>query len=141
MSEMKRISCLMFIIVFSIQASAQTDLDCQHCIVANRGFVTTYWKARTKLSASDMTYYLGQFPESKEAHRKSKGHSVVSVIFSAAGGVLIGYPLGMAIAGNKEPNWILAGVGAGLVGLSIPFTLEQKRYLRKAVDAYNTNVR
>ena len=66
----------------------------------------------------------------------SKPPRVVAAVLSYAGGFMIGWPIGTAIAGGK-PNWVLAGVGGGLVAVSIPLTISANRQLRKAINTYN----
>lgn len=66
----------------------------------------------------------------------SKPPRVGAVVLSYVGGFMIGWPIGIAIAGGK-PNWALAGVGGGLVAVSIPLTISANRQLRKAINSYN----
>lgn len=58
------------------------------------------------------------------------------MILGYAGGFMIGWPLGTAIGGG-EPNWALAGIGAGLVVLSIPLSSSAKKKTIKAIELYN----
>ena len=52
---------------------------------------------------------------------------------------MVGYPLGTAIAGG-DTNWALAGIGAGLIGVSIPFSSATNKNARTAVELYNAEV-
>jgi hypothetical protein len=61
-------------------------------------------------------------------------------IVGGAGAFLIGWPLGTALAGG-EPNWVLAGVGAGLTLVSIPISQKFARQARQAVNTYNNPVK
>ncbi|MEE4198774.1 MAG: hypothetical protein V2I54_14135 [Bacteroidales bacterium] len=61
------------------------------------------------------------------------------MIFSYAGGFMIGWPLGTALAGG-EPNWTIAGIGAGLLVLTIPITKSYHKKTTKAVDIYNSGL-
>ena len=65
---------------------------------------------------------------------------IATCIFSFTGGFLIGYPIGVAIRGDKA-NWAMAGIGAGLIGLSIPFTIKLNKQLKSAVETYNHNLK
>jgi len=60
-------------------------------------------------------------------------------ILSYAGGALIGWPVGTALGGG-EPNWLLAGIGAGLVLVAIPIGLHSTRQSRQAVDIFNSGL-
>ena len=60
-------------------------------------------------------------------------------IFGAIGGGLIGWPLGVAIAGG-DPPWVLAGIGAGFIVAAIPFNNKYNKYADDAVDHYNATL-
>ena len=60
----------------------------------------------------------------------------LATIIGGAGGFMVGWPLGTAVAGG-EPNWILAGIGAGLVVVSIPISQKYNRQAKSAVDSFN----
>jgi hypothetical protein len=49
---------------------------------------------------------------------------------------MVGWPIGTAIAGG-EPNWALAGIGAGLIVVSIPFSQKFNKQVKSAVETYN----
>ena len=53
--------------------------------------------------------------------KKAQSNNIMAAIFSGAGGFLVGWPVGTALGGG-DPNWTLAGVGAGLIGIAIPFS-------------------
>lgn len=61
-------------------------------------------------------------------------------IIGGAGGFLIGWPIGTAIGGG-EPNWVMAGIGAGLVIVSIPISQSYNKKARQAVDTFNEGFR
>jgi hypothetical protein len=71
-----------------------------------------------------------------EEMRVAKRNYDYGSAFAGVGGFLIGWPLGTAFAGG-EPQWALAGVGAGLIAISIPFSSGYKRHARNAVANYN----
>ncbi len=75
-------------------------------------------------------------PQAYSYLRKARMANVLSSAMGFTGGVLIGWPLGTAVAGGK-PKWELAIVGAGLIGVSIPLSIAAKKNASKAVDAYN----
>jgi hypothetical protein len=69
----------------------------------------------------------------------AQGNLVGSSIFGAAGGFCIGWPLGTALAGG-DPEWTLAGIGVGLVLISIPFNSAYNKHVRIAVREYNAGI-
>lgn len=78
----------------------------------------------------------------EQAYGLMKKASVTnSIAFSVsfAGGMLIGFPLGTALAGG-DPNWIVAGVGVVLVGVSIPISNKFNEQAKEAVGIYNNSL-
>ncbi len=77
--------------------------------------------------------------EALSAIQKVKSNNAATAIFSYAGGFLIGYPFGQVIGGGK-PQWKIAGIGVGLVLISIPFSVAARNNARLAVRIYNEKV-
>ncbi|MGV3641105.1 MAG: hypothetical protein ACO1NZ_11335 [Adhaeribacter sp.] len=75
-------------------------------------------------------------PEAFQEMKKAKSNFDVGYVFSLAGGTLVGWTLGTALGGG-EPNWAVAGVGAGLIGVSIPFSAAYSKHAKNAVRTYN----
>ncbi len=71
---------------------------------------------------------------------EAKNTSRMANILAFAGGALIGYPVGVALRGGK-PNWVLAGIGTGLVILTIPIVQSAEKQCKEAVDIYNNGIR
>jgi len=71
--------------------------------------------------------------------KKAKTNLDVASILGFTGGLLIGFPLGTAIAGG-EPEWGLAAGGVGLILASIPFNNAFKQHALTALDNYNNDV-
>lgn len=75
----------------------------------------------------------------KEAYahvQKARANKVFSDIFGISGGFMVGYTLGAALA-NAEPDGVIAGVGAGLSLLSLPFELRYNKKVAEAVNMHN----
>lgn len=75
--------------------------------------------------------YRPAYDEMKKARSNKAG-----VLLGFTGGFLIGWPLGSLIAGQK-PQWYLAGIGAGLIGVSIPFDKAYRKHARRSVELFN----
>ncbi len=69
----------------------------------------------------------------------AKKDNTFAQIFGAAGGLLIGWSVGTAIGGG-EPKWYLAGIGAGLVAISIPISINFKKKANQALQEHNSLV-
>ena len=70
----------------------------------------------------------------------AKGNYSVTMVFSYIGGFLIGWPIGTALAGG-DANWTLAGIGAGCILLSIPFSSGYTKHAKNAVRLYNERLK
>jgi hypothetical protein len=64
----------------------------------------------------------------------------LSLLFGIPGGFLIGWPIGILIAGGI-PNWKLAAAGVILTAISIKCTLSYNRHARTAVGYFNEGLR
>jgi outer membrane lipoprotein SlyB len=76
------------------------------------------------------------------AHREIKlarTCNVFGAILGAAGGACIGYPLGTLIGGG-QPNWVIAGVGAGFLLIGLPIAIAGDRHVAKGVALYNQGI-
>lgn len=76
------------------------------------------------------------YNEAYQSYRKAKANYDAAQFFSFTGGFLVGWPLGTAIAGG-DPNWGMAGAGAGLILIGIPFTSAYKKHASNAIRIYN----
>ncbi len=97
---------------------------------------TLFYQGGTRLNMKQLVYAM---EPNKEAYFQIKTaqstYTVVSII-EFAGGFMIGWPLGMAMAG-KDPDWTMAGIGAGLVVVSIPIRQKFNKQANLAIDTYN----
>lgn len=75
-------------------------------------------------------------PMAYQAMKRAKTNYDVGCVFGFAGGFLVGWSLGSLIS-KGEIDWRIAGAGAGLIGLSIPFSIGQNRHTKKAVQLFN----
>ncbi|MAU26781.1 MAG: hypothetical protein CMH45_05175, partial [Muricauda sp.] len=86
-------------------------------------------------------YIFVPFEETKLISSGPFGFSnkTLSSIMGFVGGGLVGWPVGTAIGGG-DANWALAGVGAGLIGVSIPISSSANKKTKQAVDVYNSSL-
>ncbi len=54
------------------------------------------------------------------------GLRIVANVLAIPGGALVGWTLGTAIGGG-DPEWYLAGIGAGLIAIAIPLDIIGKK--------------
>lgn len=77
--------------------------------------------------------------ESLRLINKAKSSATFATILGYAGGGLIGWPLGTAIAGGKA-NWGIAGIGAGLLAIAFPIAGGADKKTKQAVELYNASL-
>ena len=67
---------------------------------------------------------------------KVKSNYMLATVLGGAGGFMVGWQLGTALGGG-QPVWAMAGVGAGLIVVSIPIGQKFNRQAKSAVDTFN----
>lgn len=100
---------------------------------------TTYWKDNNKISNVEFTNLVKQNPAAFTELKKARTNKAFSTLFSSAGGFLVGWPIGTA-AGGGDANWAMAGIGAGLVLVAIPFEIAFNKRAKNAVNTYNNGL-
>jgi hypothetical protein len=101
---------------------------------------TSYEQGGQAIDQGDMIDKLENEPRAADELSGYSAFGVTSLILATAGGALVGWPIGQAIGGEEEPLWVLAGVGGGLIAVSIPFAIVASNKLDNAVDAHNQSV-
>jgi hypothetical protein len=92
------------------------------------------------LDPEDMSEKLSEEPDAAPHVSRAQTLTLVATILGAAGGALVGWPLGGAIAGESDPQWELAYAGGGAILVSIPLMLWGVSSFDTAVDAHNARV-
>lgn len=101
---------------------------------------TEYAQNGEAIDRRDMMDKLEKEPAAADELSGHGALSTTSLLLSVAGGFLVGWPIGQAIGGQDKPLWVLAGVGGGLIALSIPFAVIAENKVANAVDAHNRGV-
>lgn len=95
-----------------------------------------YYLKGKVLSLEQLSVTLKSNPQAYVKIEKAKGSKSFANILAYAGGFMIGFPIGTAIAGGK-PNWTLAGIGEGCILIMIPVLHSAENQTKQAVDIYN----
>lgn len=98
-----------------------------------------YFQHGNRLNMNDIKTIMKSNAAANSKIHRAQTNYAFSSIFGFSGGFLVGYPIGSALAG-KDANWALAGIGAGLIAISIPFSTAYSRHTKSAVDIYNRNL-
>lgn len=107
-------------------------------VVSNFGGLRFYHQ-NMLLKQRELTALLKTNEEAYANFKSAKANAALSTILAYAGGFMIGWPIGTAI-GRGKPQWALAGVGAGLVGLAIPLSISSNRKMKTAIHTYNSGL-
>ena len=67
----------------------------------------------------------------------AKRYYNASIFFGAAGGALVGFPLGQSASSDEPLNLKVLGTGVGLILVAIPFSINYNVRASKAVSIYN----
>jgi len=90
----------------------------------------------------NMNQLVNTMKPNDQAYRQIKSAQAsftLAAIMSGVGGFMVGWPIGTALGGG-EPNWTLAGVGAGLIVVSIPISQSFNKKAKQAVELYNAGL-
>jgi hypothetical protein len=98
---------------------------------------TKYVREDDELSARQVQQILQVDETLAEQFKKSRNLSTYSGITGFAGGILMLLPVSTLILGGENPEWALAGVGAGLVGVSIGLSKKSGQHAQQAIEQYN----
>lgn len=91
------------------------------------------------LSLKEMKNIIEPDTEAYQLIKSAKSNNDLASIMGGVGGFMIGWPLGTAIGGG-DPEWIMAGIGAGLVIVSFPLSSAASKKAFKAMEKYNTGL-
>ncbi len=98
-----------------------------------------YTQNGTLLKMKDLVKTMESNQQAFDLIKKAQLNNTMASIFGGAGGFLVGWPIGTAIGGG-DANWTLAGVGAGLIAIVIPFSSGSNKNAKQAVELYNSSL-
>jgi hypothetical protein len=131
------IIAIALLLLCSATSQAQSDT----ITIRKTGFGTVYKRDGKTLSLNKLERIMVQDAEAERQYRKGKHVNTVGFILGFAGGFMIGAELGRAVGSGTSVNPVHIGIGAGLIGISIPFTSSAQKKIKGAVKTYNANRR
>ncbi len=134
---MKKILLFGFLVFVACYANGQSSSD---TIVVKKKLGTVFQQNGKNLTPRSLLEITQSNSEAYEEMKIAKSNYDVGYVIGFAGGFLVGWPLGTVIAGG-EPNWTLAGIGAGIIVISIPFSSAYTKHAKNAVRIYNNGLR
>ncbi len=120
--------------VSQIFAQSQTD-----SIQIKKSLGTIFIQNGKKLTPKQLLVITKVNQEAYKEMKVAKSNYDLGSVLGFAGGFLVGWTLGTAVGGG-EPNWTLAGIGAGLIIVSIPFSTSYSKHAKNAVRIYNNGL-
>ena len=99
----------------------------------------TYTQDGENLKMNQLVKTMESNQQAFDLIKKAQSSNTLASVFGFAGGGLVGWPVGTAIGGG-DANWVLAGVGAGLIAIAIPISMNANKKANEAVDIYNASL-
>lgn len=128
------------VVVGSACASGQKMVPNAPIQKRSAGLGTNYQQHGKEVDRDSMIAQLEREPEAADELSGYGGFHGAALVTGAVGGALVGWPVGSAVAGNDNPPWVMAGVGAVLIVLAIPAAITADNKLESAVDAHNARL-
>jgi len=89
------------------------------------------------LDPDDMARKLEKEPAAAPAVRRARTLGTIATVLAAAGGVLVGWPLGEWAADDPHPTWPLAYAGGAALVVSVPLAIWSGTSFAGAVETHN----
>ena len=135
---MKKLAIIIGLITMTMSlAFGQTKTDSISMKKVFGGY--QFYQGPESLSVKQLVKTMESNPEAYGLMKDAQSTYTLASVFGIAGGFLVGWPIGTAIGGG-EPNWTLAGIGAGLIIVSIPISKKFNKQARQAVKSFNSNL-
>ncbi len=126
----------LFLLNFA-QIFAQNKSD---SIEIKKALETTFKQNGKNLTPRKLLNITQTNTEAYKEMKIAKNNYNIESVFGSVGGFMVGWVLGGAVVGG-EPNWTLAGIGAGLIIVSIPFSTAYSKHAINAVRIYNNGLK
>ena len=130
---MKKFIYTYILLFFFFSLSGQNKPD---SIVVKKAFGTVFQQNGRNLNPRQLLDITQVNQEAFSEMKIAKRNSDLSNVLGFPGAFMLGWQLGTASAGG-EANWSLAGIGAGLMIISIPFTIAFTKHAKNAVHFFN----
>ena len=99
-----------------------------------------FYQGNTRLNMSQLVNIVKPNERAWQLAKKAHSTNTIGTIIGFAGGALVGWPVGTVLAGG-DPEWVIAGIGAGLIVVAIPLSQKFNKQIKQAVSTYNSSLR
>lgn len=132
---MKKIAIIMTLLTVSLTFAFGQNVN--DAILMKKSFGSyQFYQGDKRLNMRQLVDVMRPNEQAYMQIKSAKSTYTLAAIVGATGGFMVGWPLGTALGGG-EPNWVMAGVGAGLIVVSIPITQNFNKKAKQAVDTFN----
>lgn len=132
---MKRIAIIMTLLTVSFTFTfGQTVTDSISMKKVFGGYL--FYQGEKRLNMNQLVKAVKPNEQAYKQIKSAQSTNTFASIIGFAGGFMVGWPIGTSIGGG-EPNWTMAGIGAGLMVVSIPISQKFNKQAKQAVDIYN----
>ncbi len=133
--KMKRIAIIISLLTVTFTfVSGQTSADSISIKKVLGGY--QFYHGEKRLNMNQLVKTMEPNEQAYSQIKSAQSTYTLASIVGFAGGFMVGWPIGAAI-GRGEPNWTMAGIGAGLIVVSIPISKKYTKQAKQAVDTYN----
>ncbi|MBS2210241.1 hypothetical protein KEM09_02445 [Carboxylicivirga mesophila] len=122
--------CALFAIGASVVAQSQDSISVE------KRWGTVFTQNGKVLKPRQLLEITHKSPEAYQSMLQAKKNYDAGAVIGFIGGFMVGWPCGTALAGG-DPEWAMAGIGAGLIAISIPFSTAYVKHTKRAVAIYN----
>jgi hypothetical protein len=99
-----------------------------------------FYQGGTRLNVNQLVKAMKPNEQAYKEIKSAQTANTFASIVGVAGGFMLGWPIGTALGGG-EPNWAIAGIGAGLIIVYIPLTISFNKKAKQAVETFNGGLR
>jgi hypothetical protein len=132
---MRKIAIILTLLVVSVSFTfGQTSSDSISMKKVFGGY--QFYQGQQRLNMSQLVKTMKPNDLAYRQIKSAQSTYTVAAIIGGVGGFMVGFPIGTALGGG-EPNWTMAGIGAGLIVVSIPITQSFNKKAKLAVKSYN----
>lgn len=98
-----------------------------------------FYQGTKRLTMNKLVNSLKSNSESYAEIKKAQTNYYISSLIGGVGGFMVGFPIGTAMGGG-EANWKMAGIGAGIIALSVPISIRCNKQIKKATEIFNSSL-
>ncbi len=128
-----------FISLISISSICQAQSPSDSIYYSKNFWGTKFYQDNYRINFNQLPGLVGYEGEAASLMKAARANKTGAAVLSGIGGFLLGWQLGTWIVGG-EPNWVIAGVGEGLILLSIPINGKANKLAIQAIDVHNRNL-